>query len=262
MVLKGVHMQRRTFIAFIGGAVAAWPIAALAQSAVQIRRIGILLNRRADDPEGQAGVTAFRQALQQLGWADGQNLRFDIRWGQDDVDTERTYAAELVALAPDIVLAAGTMSVGALQKIASALPIVFVGVTDPAGAGFVDSLARPGGSATGFMLFEFGFTGKWLELLKQIEPGLKRAAILRDPTNPAGMAQFGAIQAAAQSLGVVVNSVGLRNPDEIERGITAPGPFCKRWPDRDAGCWGLGASRSDHQTCGPKQVASGLRHPL
>ena len=213
-------MQRRRFIAFIGGVVAAWPIAALAQL-LRIRRIGILLNRRADDPEGQAGVTAFRQALQQLGWADGQNLRFDIRWGQDDVDAERTYAAELVALAPDIVLAAGTMSVGALQKIASALPIVFVGVTDPAGAGFVDSLARPGGSATGFMLFEFGFTGKWLELLKQIEPSLKRAAILRDLANPAGMAQFGAIQAAAQSLGVVVNSVGLRNPDEIERAVTA-----------------------------------------
>jgi putative tryptophan/tyrosine transport system substrate-binding protein len=221
MVLKGAHMQRRTFIAFIGGGVAAWPIAARAQSPVQIRRIGILLNRRADDPEGQAGVAAFRQALQQLGWADGQNLRFDIRWGQDDVYAERTYAAELVALAPDIVLAAGTMSVGALQKIASALPIVFVGVTDPAGAGFVDSLARPGGSATGFMLFEFGFTGKWLELLKQIEPSLKRAAILRDPTNPAGLAQFGAIQAAAQSLGVVVNSIGLRNPDEIERAVTA-----------------------------------------
>jgi putative ABC transport system substrate-binding protein len=196
-------------------------MAVRAQQLVQIRRIGMLLNRAADDSEGQIGIAAFKQALQQLGWTEGANLRFDIRWGQDDLDHERRYASELVELAPDIVVASGTMSVGALQTINRALPIVFVGVTDPAGAGLVDTLARPGGNTTGFMLFEFGFTGKWLELLKQIEPSLKRAAVLRDPSNPAAMAQFGAIQATAQSLGVEVVSVNVRNAGEIERAVTA-----------------------------------------
>jgi putative ABC transport system substrate-binding protein len=208
-------------MALFGGAAAAWPMAVRAQQPVQIRRIGMLLNRAADDSEGQIGIAAFKQALQQLGWTEGTNLRFDIRWGQDDLDHERRYASELVELAPDIVVASGTMSVGALQTINRALPIVFVGVTDPAGAGLVDTLARPGGNTTGFMLFEFGFTGKWLELLKQIEPSLKRAAVLRDPSNPAAMAQFGAIQATAQSLGVEVVSVNVRNAGEIERAVTA-----------------------------------------
>lgn len=194
-------MKRREFITLIGGIVAVWPFAVRAQQPVPARRIGILLNRTPDDLEGQAGVAAFQQTLQQFGWFDGPKLRFDIRWGQDDIDHERKYAAELIELAPDIILAGGTMSVLALQNINRVLPIVFVGVTDPAGAGLVESLARPGGNATGFMLFEFGFTGKWLELLKQIDPSLKRVAVLRDSTNPAAIAQFGAVQAVARRLG-------------------------------------------------------------
>jgi len=212
-------MQRREFITLLGGVAATWPLAAQTQQPqpARIRRIGILMNRASDDQEGQAGVAAFKQALQRFERADDPNLRFDVRWGADNIDLERRYAAELVELSPDIVLASGTMSVGALQNISRELPIVFVGVTDPAGVGFVDSLARPGGNATGFMLFEFGFTGKWLEILKQIEPNLKRAAVFRDAANPAAMAQFGAIQAVGQSLGVEVSSASVRNPGEIER---------------------------------------------
>ena len=145
--------------------------------------------------------------MQQLGWSDGRNVRIDVRWGVDDVDRERRYAAELVALAPDVVLASGTLSVTALQHVSRTLPIVFVGVTDPVGAGFVDTLARPGGNVTGFMLFEYSLSGKWLELLKQIAPNVKRVAVLRDPANPAGIALFGALQSAAQSLRVEVSPV-------------------------------------------------------
>jgi putative ABC transport system substrate-binding protein len=210
-------MRRREFL--IVGGMAASPFAVRAQPTPQMRRIGVLMNRAADDREGQTGIAAFKQALQQFGWTDSANVRFDIRWGEDDLDTERRYATELVGLAPDIVLAGGTMSVGALQKLSRVLPIVFVGVTDPAGAGFIDSLARPGGNTTGFMLFEYGFTSKWLELLKQIEPSLKRAGVLRDATNPASLAQFGAIQAVAPSLGVEVISISLRDAAEIDRAV-------------------------------------------
>jgi ABC-type uncharacterized transport system substrate-binding protein len=214
-------MRRRKFIALLGGAAATWPLAARAQQPVLMRRIGALMNAAADDPEGQAGVAAFRQALQQLGWSDGGNVRIDIRWGENDVERDRKYAAELVALAPDVVLAAGTLSVVALQHISRALPIVFVRVSDPVGAGFVDSLARPGGSATGFMLFEYTLGGKWLELLKRIAPDVTRAAVLRDPANPAGIAQFGVIQAAASSLGVEVSPISVPNAGEIERAVAA-----------------------------------------
>ena len=180
------------------------------------------MNRPADNPEGQARIAAFQQALQQLGWTDGRNVRIDTRSGEDDVDLERKYAAELIALKPDVVLTSGTLSVAALRRADRALPIVFVGVTDPVGAGFVDSLARPGGNATGFMIYEFSFGGKRLELLKQIAPNVTRAAILRDPENPAGSAEFGAIQAAAQSLRMEVSLINSRtDADEIERAITA-----------------------------------------
>ena len=214
-------MRRRKFMTLIGGAALSWPLAVHAQQPAQIRRIGVLMNRASDDLEGQAGIAAFQQALQQFKRADDPNLRFDVRWGADDIDRERRYAVELVELSPDVILASGTMSVGALQDISRGLPIVFVGVTDPAGAGLVDSLARPGGNTTGFMIFEYGFTGKWLEILKQIEPNLKRAAVFRDAANTAAMAQFGAIQAVAQSLGVEVISVSVRNAGEIERAVTA-----------------------------------------
>jgi len=212
-------MRRRDFIVAMGVAFAGSPSVSRAQQAGQTRRIGILMNRAADDADGQAGIAAFQQALQQFGWKVGSDLKIDVRWGQDDVGLERKYAEELVDLSPNIVLASGTMSVAAVQGITHALPIVFVGVTDPAGAGFVDNLAKPGGNATGFMLFEYGFTAKWLELLKQIEPNIRRAAVLRLPDNPAAMAQFGAIQAAAQSLGIEISAVNARSSGEIERAM-------------------------------------------
>jgi putative tryptophan/tyrosine transport system substrate-binding protein len=174
-----------------------------------------------DEPQGQVGVAAFVQALQQLGWSDGRNVGIDIRWGANDVDRQRRYAAELVALTPDVILASGTLSVVALQHTTRTLPIVFVRVADPVGAGFVDNLARPGRNVTGFMLFEYSLSAKWLELLKQIAPGVTRAAVLRDPANPAGIAQFGVIQAMAGLLGVEVSPVIDSDAGEIERAVAA-----------------------------------------
>jgi ABC-type uncharacterized transport system substrate-binding protein len=213
-------MRRREFITLLGGAAASWPFGARAQQSEQMRRIGVLMNTGADDPQGQAGVAAFKQGLQQLGWSDGRNVRIDTRWGENDVDRDRSYAAELAALAPDVILASGTLSVTALQHVTRVLPIVFVGVSDPVGAGLVDTIARPGGNVTGFMIFEYSLSGKWLELLKEIAPRVTRAAVLRDPANPAGIAQFGAIQTAAQSLGVEVSPVSVRDAREIERAVT------------------------------------------
>src|SRR5262249_2678973 len=186
-----------------------------------MRRIGVLMNRASNDPEARGRIAVLQQALQQLGWTDGGNVRIDIRWGEDDIDRERKYAAELAALSPDIIVASGTVSMTALQHISRTLPIVFAGVTDPVGAGFVDSLARPGGNATGFMIYEYSLGGKWLELLKQIAPSVTRAAVLRDPANPAGIAMFGAIRATAQSLGVEVSPVSTLDAGEIERGVAA-----------------------------------------
>jgi putative ABC transport system substrate-binding protein len=214
-------MKRRAFVMLLGGAAAAWPLTARAQQSEPMRRVGVLINQRADDSEGQASVAAFRQGLQQLGWSDGRNVRIDIRWSENDVDRDRKYAAELVTLAPDVILAAGTLSVAALQRVSRTLPIVFVTVSDPVGAGLVDTLARPGGNITGFMLFEYSLGGKWLELLKQIAPSVMRAAVLRDAANPAGIGQFGAIQGAAQSLGVEVSPVSIRDAGEIERAVAA-----------------------------------------
>jgi putative ABC transport system substrate-binding protein len=213
-------MKRREFIVGLVGS-AAWTRLAQAQQADRPRRIGILMNRAAADKEGQAGVAAFCEALERFGWKVGPDLAIDVRWGADDVALENKYAEELVGLSPNIVLASGTMSVAAVQGVHHAPPIIFVGVTDPAGAGFVETLARPGGNATGFMLFEYGFTAKWLELLKQIRPNIKRAAVLRLVDNPAAMAQFGAIQAAAQPLGIEVFAVNVRKAEEVERAIVA-----------------------------------------
>ena len=214
-------MRRRDFIKAISGSSVAWPLAARAQLPERMRRIGVLMNMAAGDPEGQASTTAFQQVLQQLGWTIGQNVRIDTRWGENDIDRDRRYAAELVALAPDVILASGSPSVAALQHITRTLPIVFVRISDPVGAGFVDTLARPGGNTTGFMLFEYSFSGKWLELLKQIAPQMTRAAVLRDPSNPAGIGQFNAIQAAAPSLGIELHPVDQRDASEIERAIAA-----------------------------------------
>ncbi|MGA7532923.1 MAG: ABC transporter substrate-binding protein [Pseudolabrys sp.] len=214
-------MRRREFIKVIGGSAAAWPLIARAQQSEPMRRIGMLMNRAADSAEGQARVAAFTQSLHQLGWTDGRDVRIDIRWGEDKIDLERKYAAELIALGPEIVFASGTLSVIALQGTSRTLPIVFVGVTDPVGASLVDSLARPGGNATGFMIYEYSFGGKRLELLKQIAPGVTHVAVLRDPSNPAGGAEFAAIQALAQSLKLDVSPVDTRrDAGEIERAIT------------------------------------------
>jgi ABC-type uncharacterized transport system substrate-binding protein len=212
-------MRRRDFIKLFAGSAATWPLTARAQQAERMRRIGMLMNRATDDAEGQAGIAAFRQALQQLGWGDGSNVRIDIRWSENDLDRIRGNATELVALAPDVILAAGTLGVAALQRVTHILPIVFIQVSDPVGTGLVDTLARPGGNTTGFMLLEFGSSGKWLELPKQIAPSITRAAVLRDSANPAATAEFGAIQAAAQSLGVEVRPASIRNASEIEHAI-------------------------------------------
>jgi putative tryptophan/tyrosine transport system substrate-binding protein len=211
-------VKRRAFITLLGGA-AAWPLAARAQQPDRMRRIGVLMNVAADDAEAPARVGAFSQGLAELGWTIGRNVRIDYRWYAGNADAARKYAAELDALAPDVVLASGTLGVTAIQQLTRPVPIVFTLVADPVGAGVVNSLARPGGNATGFMLFEYSLSGKWVELLKQIAPRMTRAAVLRDQTNPAGIAQFGAIQAVAPSLGVQVSPINVRNANEIESGI-------------------------------------------
>jgi putative ABC transport system substrate-binding protein len=210
-------VKRREFITLLGGA-AAWPLAARAQQADRIRRVGVLMHLAADDPEGQARHAAFLQGLQQSGWSAGRNVRIDTRWGTSEADRRR-YAAELVALAPDVILASNSQATLALQAATSAVPIVFANVTDPVAAGFVDSLARPGGNTTGFTLFEYGISAKWLELLKEIAPGLTRVAVIREATNPAGIGQFAAIQSVAPSNGVQVSSVVVRDGSEIERAV-------------------------------------------
>jgi putative tryptophan/tyrosine transport system substrate-binding protein len=213
-------MQRREFITLFGGAAAAvaWPLAARAQQPERMRRIGAFAGIE-DDAEGQARFAAFRQGLQQLGWTEGRNVRIDYRWSGGDADKFRKYAAELAALAPDVILAAGGAVVGPLLQATRTVPIVFVVVPDPVGAGFVDSLARPGGNATGFINFEYGISAKWLELLKEIAPGVTRAAVLRDPAIAQGTGQFGAIQSMAPSLGVEVSPVNVRDAGEIERAV-------------------------------------------
>jgi len=213
-------MNRREFIAILGGA-AAWPLAARAQQPEPMRRIGVHMYWDADDAEGRARLAAFIQALQQLGWSEGRNLRIDTR-ATANADELRRHAAELVALAPDVLVAAsGTASVAALLQATRSVPIVFVTVVDPVGAGFVANPAQPGGNATGFTIYEYSMSGKWLELLKEIAPAVTRVAVLRDPTVASGIGQFGAIQIVAPSLGVQLSPVDLRDAAEIERGVTA-----------------------------------------
>jgi len=213
-------VKRREFIALIGGA-AAWPLAAHGQQPERMRRIGVLTTLAADDPESPIHVAAFAQGLQELGWTVGRNVRIEYRWGAGDAERYRRYAAELVALVPDVILAVGGPTVEPLQQATRSVPIVFVAVADPVGAGYVASLARPGGNVTGFTVFEYGMSGKWLELLKEIAPGVTRAAVLRDSASPAGSGQLGAIQAVAPSFGVELSPIGVRDPAEIERAVTA-----------------------------------------
>ena len=213
-------MRRRDVIKGIAGSAISWPLAAQGQQPVErMRLIGMLMLFKADSREGQDGVRAFQQALQKLGWNDGRNVRTEIRWGKNNVDLERQYATELVALMPDVILAAGSLSVISLQHIRSTFPIVFVQVGDPVGAGLVDSLDRPGGSITGFMNYEFSLAGKWAELLKQIAPNVTRALVFRDLFSPGGIGQFSAVQSAAQSRGMEVRPVDVRDAGEIERAI-------------------------------------------
>jgi putative ABC transport system substrate-binding protein len=214
-------MRRREFISLLGGAAAAWPLATRAQQPERMRHIGVLTGLAADDPETQARNAVFLQSLQELGWTDGRNVRLEYRFAAGDAERIRRYAVELVALAPDVILASGAVNVGPLLQATRTVPIVFVNVADPVGAGFVDSLARPGGNATGFIQFEYGLSGKWLELLKEIAPRVTRAAVLRDPAISAGTGQFGAIQAVAPSLGLEASPVNVRDAPEIERAVSA-----------------------------------------
>ncbi len=213
-------MRRREFIAALGGA-AAWPSAARAQQPERMRRIGILLNASSDDPQYQAWIGAFLQALALLGWTIGRNVRIDTRWAGANAAEIRRHAAELVALAPDVILAHGAGPVAALLQATRTVPIVFVAVIDPVGGGFVDSLARPGGNTTGFTLFEYGISGKWLELLKEIAPRVTRAAVLRNPAIASGSGQLGAIQSVAPSFGVELSPVNVHDAGEIERAVGA-----------------------------------------
>jgi ABC-type uncharacterized transport system substrate-binding protein len=214
-------VRRREFMALVAGATVAWPLAARAQQRERIRRIAVLSTFAADDAEGQARIAALLQALQPLGWTVGSNLRIDYRWGMGDTATTRKNAAELVALAPDVILTSGAAGVGPLLEATRSVPIVFVLVADPVGAGFVDSLARPGGNATGFLALEYGMSGKWLELLKEIAPRVTRAAVVRDPTISTGIGMFGAIQSAAPGLGVEVTPVNVRDAGEMEGAVAA-----------------------------------------
>jgi putative ABC transport system substrate-binding protein len=214
-------MKRRDFIMLASGAAAAWPRVARAQPSGQMRRVAVVIPLAADDPEGQPRIAAFRQALQQLGWTDGRNVRIDVHWGASDPDRSRKYAAELAALAPDVIFATGNSAVAPLLQATRTVPIVFAIVPDPVGAGFVDSLARPGGNATGFSQFEYGIGAKWLELLKEVAPRVTRVAVIRDPALAAGIGQFSAIQSVAPSFGVEVTPVNVRDAGEIERAITA-----------------------------------------
>jgi len=214
------QLRRREFITLLGGA-ACWPCRAQAQQPERVRRIGALMNLAADDQESKTRNAAFLQVLQRLGWSDGRNVRIDYRWAAGDAERFRRYAAELVALAPDVILASSSPAVAALQQVTRTVPIVFVIVIDPVGAGFVASLARPGGNTTGFTLFEYGIGAKWLEMLKDVAPGVTRVAVLRDPAIAAGVGQLGAIQAVAGSFRVEVTPVDIREAGEIERAITA-----------------------------------------
>ena len=213
-------MKRRKFITLLGGAAASWPLAARAQQGGGVRRIGVLMPTDAENPDNQARLAAFLQELQQFGWAVGRNLRIDLRWAAGEVERNRQYAAELVALAPEVILAAPS-GVPALKQATRTVPIVFTIVTDPVGLGFVDNLARPGGNITGFLSFEYGISGKWLELLKHVATGMTRAAVIRDPAIATGAGQFAAVASVGPALGVDIVPVNVSDPGELEAALAA-----------------------------------------
>ena len=213
-------MRRREFLGILGGAVV-WPVASESQQAERVRRVGLLNILGPDDPEAQARRAVFEQTLEQLGWTVGRDLKIETRQIGGDLDSLRRYAAELVALAPDVIFGIGSLPVASLQQATRTIPIVFVNVPDPVGAGFVESMAHPGGNITGFSSFEYSMSGKWAELLKQIAPNVTRALVLRDPASAAGIGQFAAVRSVAQSLGVEITPVDVRDTDEIERNVAA-----------------------------------------
>jgi ABC-type uncharacterized transport system substrate-binding protein len=213
-------MRRRDFLGILGGA-AAWPVASNAQQAERVRRVGLLNILGPDDPEAQARRAVFEQTLAQLGWTVGRDLKIETRQVGGDLDSLRRYAAELVALAPDVIFSIGSITVASLQQATRSIPIVFMNIPDPVGAGFIESMAHPGGNITGFSSFEYSMSGKWAELLKQIAPHVTRALVFRDPTSAAGIGQFAAIRSVAQSLGLELTPVNVRNTDEIERAVAA-----------------------------------------
>src|SRR6516164_4025156 len=251
---------RRELLAALGGAAVAWPLAAHAQQPERMRRIGVLVPAAAGDPVFQARVGAFLQGLAVLDWSIGRNVQVDARWAIDVAEIRR-HAAELVALAPDVILASGTTTLGPLRQVSRTVPMVFTGVGDAVGGGFVDSLARPGGNATGFIAYEFSFSGKWLELLKEVAPGVTRAVVLRDTEVGTGASQFAVIQMAAPSLRVEVKPVNVEGAAEIERAVAG---LCARseWrPNRDRQLPGAVLARPDRQAGGPPQAARGLLRP-
>jgi len=212
-------MQRRDFITLLGGAAATWPFAARAQQPEPMRRIGILTGIAGEDAQTKVRITAFLQELQKFGWTEGRNLRIDLRGGAGNIVDTRKYAKELVALAPDVILASGATPVALLLEATRTVPIVFTIVVDPMGAGFIEKLSRPGGNATGYMMFDYSLSGKWVELLKQVAPGVTQAAVLRDSSS-AGVGQFAVIQAVAPSLGLEVSAINVSDAREIDRAVT------------------------------------------
>jgi putative tryptophan/tyrosine transport system substrate-binding protein len=215
------RVKRREFLSYVGGAAVAWPLGATAQQPAQIRRVGVLVTLTDDDLEGKARLTAFRQALQQLGWTDGRNLQLDVRWSAGDVERIRKNATDLAALAPDVIVASGNSTIGPLLQATRTVPVVFVTAADPVGAGYVDSLARPSGNATGFLAFDYSISAKWLELLKEIAPNVARVGVVRNPAIPAAIGQFAVIQAAAPSLGAEVSALNVHDIGDIESVIAA-----------------------------------------
>ena len=247
-------MRRREFIALVGGAVAACPLVARAQQGKRFRRVGVLMNRAADDPEGPVRIATFLQGLQERDWTVGRNVRIDYRWGAGDTDLYRRYAQELVALAPDVLLASNTSTVRALLQVTRSVPIVFAGATDPVAGGIVASLAHPGGNVTGFSTRELGLAAKWLELLKELEPRLVRVAVLRDSSTTGGVGQLAAIQTAASTIGVELTPIDVRDAGEIERSITT---FAH---DPNGGLIVTGVARAD--THRPLVIGLAARHRL
>jgi putative ABC transport system substrate-binding protein len=248
-------IKRRAFITLLGGAAAAWPLVPRAQQRESMRRVGVLQNFAADDPEGQVRLTAFGQGLQQLGWTVGRNMRIDYRWSAGDPERIRKSVADILALSPDIILAAGGRNMSVLQQPNRTIPVVFVTISDPVSGGFVESMSHPGGNATGFSILEWSMSGKWLELLKQLVPEMTRVAVLRDPGNPGGTAQLGAILGVAPTLGVAVNPGRNARCRRNRARIDGFCPRAERRPDRYVEYTGRGASGFDHCARRPSPAA-------